>query len=75
LNYFFILELQILAPTSSGKTFISFYCMESVLRLDNDSVIVYIAPTKALVNQVEAEILARFEKKYNPGRVLAGRLM
>lgn len=62
----------ILAPTSSGKTFISFYCMESILRSDNDGVVIYLSPTKALVNQVEAEVLARFEKKYQPGKVLTG---
>jgi superfamily II RNA helicase len=46
--------------------------MESILRSDNDSVVVYLSPTKALVNQVEAEILARFEKKFQPGKVLTG---
>jgi superfamily II RNA helicase len=58
----------ICAPTSSGKTFVCFYAMESILRLDSNSVIVYIAPTKALVNQVDAEISARFSKQYAKGR-------
>lgn len=54
----------VVAPTSSGKTFISFYAMEKILRGDDDSVLVYVAPTKALVNQIAAEIQARFSKRY-----------
>ncbi|KAG9307133.1 hypothetical protein G9A89_016961 [Geosiphon pyriformis] len=51
-------------PTSSGKTFIAFYAMEQVLREDDDGIIVYVAPTKPLVNQITAEVYGRFKKNY-----------
>ncbi|KAK8167643.1 DEAD/DEAH box helicase-like protein [Phyllosticta citrichinensis] len=57
-------SLFVVAPTSAGKTFISFYAMKKVLEGSDDSVIVYVAPTKALVNQIAAEIQARFSKSY-----------
>ncbi|KAK3362356.1 P-loop containing nucleoside triphosphate hydrolase protein [Lasiosphaeria hispida] len=53
-----------IAPTSAGKTLISFYAMKKVLQANDDDILVYVAPTKALVNQIAAEIQARFSKSY-----------
>lgn len=41
--------------------------MRKVLEADDDSVLVYVAPTKALVNQIAAEIQARYSKKFKYG--------
>lgn len=38
--------------------------MKQILQEDNDGVLVYVAPTKALVNQIAAEIQARFSKSF-----------
>ena len=37
--------------------------MESVLRESDDGRVVYVSPTKALVNQVVATVCARFSKR------------
>ncbi|XP_008065931.1 probable ATP-dependent RNA helicase DDX60-like [Carlito syrichta] len=62
----------IMAPTSSGKTYISYYCMEKVLKVSDDGVVVYVAPNKALVGQVAATVLNRFTKKLPHGKALCG---
>lgn len=62
------------APTSSGKTFICFYAIEKVLRSSDTDVVVFCLPTKALVNQVSADVYARFNPK-NTKMSLQGTLM
>jgi reverse gyrase len=46
----------IVAPTASGKTFIAYYVMEMCLRANDSDVVIYVAPTAALVDQVVASI-------------------
>lgn len=42
----------VVAPTSAGKTFIAFYAMEKILKENDDNILVYVAPTKALVRSL-----------------------
>ena len=38
--------------------------MEQVLRESDQGVLIYVAPTKALVSQIAAEVYARFNKDF-----------
>lgn len=53
----------VVAPTSTGKTFICYYAMEQGLRLDDEGVVIYVSPNNALALQVTYEITARFSSK------------
>ncbi|CAF3620740.1 unnamed protein product [Rotaria sp. Silwood1] len=55
-------SIIIVSPTSSGKTYASYYAMNKVLKYRDDSngIFVYAAPTNALVNQVAFRILSVF---------------
>lgn len=52
------------APTSSGKTFISHYCMDKVMHdpKHKDGVVIFVAPTKALINQIAAQVGSLFAR-------------
>uniref|UniRef100_A0A6I8PC93 DExD/H-box helicase 60 n=1 Tax=Ornithorhynchus anatinus TaxID=9258 RepID=A0A6I8PC93_ORNAN len=62
----------IVAPTSSGKTYASYYCMEKVLKESDEGVVVYVSPSKALINQVVATIYNQFTKSLPHGLVIYG---
>ena len=51
------------APTSSGKTFISYYNMLKTLRANDEDLVIYVSPSKELMNQVAASNYAQFGHK------------
>lgn len=66
-------SVLVVAPTSSGKTYASYYCMEKILRSNDEDVVVYVSPTKALVNQIQAYVYKKFDKPNLPnGKVVCG---
>ncbi|KAK3937959.1 P-loop containing nucleoside triphosphate hydrolase protein [Diplogelasinospora grovesii] len=52
------------AIDTPNTSLLSFYAMKKILKGSDDDVLVYVAPTKALVNQIAAEVQARFTKTY-----------
>lgn len=63
----------IVAPTSSGKTFASYYCIKRILQKSKNGIVVYVSPTKALVNQVAATLHMKFKNVYSqPGIATVG---
>ncbi|CAF4111338.1 unnamed protein product [Adineta steineri] len=55
-------SIIIVAPTASGKTYASYYAMETIVKKNKygpNAICVYVAPTKALVNQVAATIQSK----------------
>lgn len=62
----------VVAPTSSGKTFASYYCMKRMMQKSRDGIVVYVSPTKALVNQVAATIYVKFHTESKDGVATVG---
>jgi len=52
-------SVLVCAPTSAGKTFIALHVMRKVVQNENQRVI-YVAPTKALCNEVQTRLEADF---------------
>merc|ERR1712113_751441 len=57
----------VVAPTSSGKTFVSYYCMKEILQQNKSiknprdkGIVVYVSPTKALTWQACADIYSKY---------------
>ena len=57
----------VVAPTSSGKTFASFYAFEKILTEKDNTMVIYVAPAKALINQMLAAIYSKY-KRIDPGK-------
>ncbi|CAF0996168.1 unnamed protein product, partial [Brachionus calyciflorus] len=66
-------SMLIVAPTSTGKTFSSFYAMKKILETNDDSLLIYVSPTKALANQTAFNVMKNFKNvKLNGNKKVCG---
>lgn len=61
-------NLLVCAPTSGGKTFVSYYAIKNILESNaagkDKGRVVFVVPTKALVNQTSGDLYARYGRKF-----------
>lgn len=71
-------SILVTAPTSSGKTFISYYCMKSIIKWNKQpenahrkQSAIYVAPTIPLINQAYADLYSKYKNaslhRWTPG--------
>lgn len=60
-------SMVVATPTSSGKTFISYYICKRVMEQSDEGVVIFLVPTRTLAMQVYSEVSARFQKNHRSG--------
>lgn len=58
-------SVMVVAPTSSGKSFASYYCVQRLLATCETGTMAFVVPSSALVNQVSAVIYGAFNNTFN----------